>query len=577
MDLPKSFDSAVSKAVKVVLQYDSADAGGGRKWLTFERDHCDIEEYLQAVDEIVKSMGSMEISPDERSKLESTIHIAKNQLKNEFQSILNASCLTSYTEIAPAYSSSFSTGGYSFAESIVGSVHDLRSIAERMRSMGYPHDCKLLYKTARKSHLDANFRRIGIEKLSMADIRRMQWEELEEKIEVWILAAQFCVENLFCREKIMCQEVFEELQTAKDDAYLMEIVKDHVTVFFSFAQAVSAIRPSAERLFKILDLHERLVSLLPDIQYIFNAKSSEWVQIQARKTVSQLAEAVKDILHNFEHSVLAHSWSVTGVEEGVHPLTTYVMEYLTRMMYGYGQPLTTLVTSKPQIMIERMGDTILDRRFIDRENQSPLASHLVWIITSLQCNLKIKSKQHKDGYEHLFLMNNIRYIVLQVKECALMQDLIGEEYVHDLEENIRIARESYMHTTWSKMQQDLSNGLILKRKSFGLKLITFCAGGLLDKGQTSSRKHILKHINSAFEEIHRTQSRWLVPDLQLRQELHQCIQNGLVPLYESFVKKLSENSRTDKAGKTTIKYKVDDIQMAISQMFEGRPATLQTV
>ncbi|XP_019191278.1 PREDICTED: exocyst complex component EXO70B1-like [Ipomoea nil] len=455
MDLPPSFDTDLSKAVKVILQYDSsADAGGGggRKWLTFEGDHCEIDEYLQAIDEIVKSMESAQISSEDRTKLESTVHIAKNQLKNEFQTILNTSCLTTYTEISPAYSSTFSTGGYSFAESIVGCVHDLRSIAERMSSMGYPHDCKSLYRTARKSHLDANFRRFGIEKLSISDIRRMHWEELEEKIVLWIRAAQFCIENLFCREKIMCQEVFEDLQTAKDDAFFMEIVKDHVTMFFAFAQAVSSIRPSAERLFKILDLHERLLSLLPDIEYIFGAKSSERVQIQARTTLSQLAQAARDILQNFEHSVLAHSWSVTGVEEGVHPLTTYVMEYLTRMMHGYGQPLTTLITSKPQIMIERMGDTVLDRRFIDRENQSPLASHLVWIIASLHCNLKIKSKQHKDGYEHLFMMNNVRYIVLQVQECAVMKDSIGEEYLHDLEENLRIARESYMLSTWNKMQ-----------------------------------------------------------------------------------------------------------------------------
>nr|GMD62760.1 exocyst complex component EXO70A1-like [Ipomoea batatas] len=568
MDLPESFDTALSKAVKVVLQYDSADAGGGRKWLTIEGDHCDMDEYLQAIDEIVKSIKSAQISPEDRTKLESTVHIAKNQLKNEFQTILNSSCLTTYTEISPAYSSSFSTGGYSFAGSIVGCVHDLRSIAERMSLMGYPHDCKSLYRTARKSHLDANFRRIGIEKLSISDIRRMQWEELEEKIGQWIRAAQFCIENLFCREKIMCQEVFEDLQTAKDDAFFMEIVKDHVTMFFAFAQAVSSIRPSAERLFKILDLHERLSSLLPDIEYIFSAKSSEWVQIQAKITVSQLGQASRDILHNFEHSVLAHSWSVTGVEEGVHPLTTYVMEYLTKMIYGYGQPLTTLITSKPEIMIERMGDTVLNRRFIDRENQSPLASHLVWIITSLHCNLKIKSKQHKDyGYEHLFLMNNVRYIVLQVQECALMKDSIGEEYVHDLEENIRIARESYMLSTWNKMQQDLSNGMLIKKMGFGLKLIRFCAGG-----QCSSRKHILKDINSTFEEIHRTQSRWLVPDLQLRQELHQCILNGLVPLYDSFVKQLSEKGKT-----LSIKYSVDDLHMAISQMFEGRSATLQTI
>nr|GMD62761.1 exocyst complex component EXO70A1 [Ipomoea batatas] len=109
--------------------------------------------------------------------------------------------------------------------------------------------------------------------------------------------------------------------------------------------------------------------------------------------------------------------------------------------------------------------------------------------------------------------NHVRYIVLQVQECELIKVSIG-----DLEENIRIARELYMLSTWNKMHQDLSNGLLLKKMGFGLKFIRYCAGG-----QCPSRKHILKDMNSTFEEIHRTQSRWLIPDLQLRQELHQSI------------------------------------------------------
>ncbi|XP_019155136.1 PREDICTED: exocyst complex component EXO70B1-like [Ipomoea nil] len=108
----------------------------------------------------------------------------------------------------------------------------------------------------RNSSVDASFRKLGIEKLSIRDIQRLKWETLEMKIRRWIRVAKLCVRVLFASEKKLCEQVFEGLGTATDDACFMEIIKGPAIQFFNFTEAISIIRWSAEKLFKILDLHD---------------------------------------------------------------------------------------------------------------------------------------------------------------------------------------------------------------------------------------------------------------------------------------------------------------------------------
>ena len=69
-------------------------------------------------------------------------------------------------------------------------VGDLRSIAERMIGSGYLRECVQVYGSVRKSAVDVNFRRLGIEKLSIGDIQRLDWETLEGKIRRWMVTCK---------------------------------------------------------------------------------------------------------------------------------------------------------------------------------------------------------------------------------------------------------------------------------------------------------------------------------------------------------------------------------------------------
>ncbi|KAL0009053.1 hypothetical protein SO802_010555 [Lithocarpus litseifolius] len=80
-------------------------------------------------------------------------------------------------------------------------IYDLRSIAERMIAAGYLWECIQVYGSVWKSAVDASFRRLGIEKLSIGDVQRLEWDQLEAKIRRWIRAAKVCVRVLFASEK----------------------------------------------------------------------------------------------------------------------------------------------------------------------------------------------------------------------------------------------------------------------------------------------------------------------------------------------------------------------------------------
>ncbi|KAA8524243.1 hypothetical protein F0562_010666 [Nyssa sinensis] len=87
MEPSHNLSVAFESAMKIILQRDSTAA---REGMIFEGDRNEIDQYLQAVDEIRHSMELMSISED-RSKANSVIQIAVAWLGDEFLNILTCS------------------------------------------------------------------------------------------------------------------------------------------------------------------------------------------------------------------------------------------------------------------------------------------------------------------------------------------------------------------------------------------------------------------------------------------------------------------------------------------------------
>ncbi|CAN0877725.1 Exocyst complex component EXO70B1 [Linum grandiflorum] len=386
----RSFD--FEEAQKIILRWDTSASEEAREKMVFAGDRQEVDLYLQAVDEIQKSMSSASISAGDgggadqlQDKVNSAIQIAMARLEDEFRNILlghtspieedaltadnpSSSNSSSYHAAAAgdgdsefgeddrlsggggsgisvdepsdlplsdpisrtgsSFSNSNSSTSYRTTSSIKEldlipeeAVVDLRCIAQRMISAGYLRECIQVYGSVRKSAVDSSFRRLGIEKLSIGDIQRLEWDALESKIRRWIRAAKVCVRILFASEKKLCEQIFESVGSSVDDACFVETVKGPAVQLFNFAEAVSISRRSPEKMFKILDLHDALVDLMPDIESVFGSKSADSIRVQAAEILSRLAEAARGILSEFENAVLREPSKVAVPGGTIHPLT----------------------------------------------------------------------------------------------------------------------------------------------------------------------------------------------------------------------------------------------------------------
>ncbi|PPS15797.1 hypothetical protein GOBAR_AA04772 [Gossypium barbadense] len=560
MELPENLNkdsNGYESAEKIILRWDSTASEDARERMIFETDRQEADLYLQAVDEIQRSLSNVSISTssnagknanavDDQSKVNTTIQIAMARLEDEFRNILitHSSALETDSLLDPS-SSSISTPSHheleeddtlsnddsshhdllqlqlQHCESSDSSTYrstssirevdlmpseaicDLQAIAMRMISSGYLRECIQVYGSVRKSAIDSSFRKLGIEKLSIGDVQRLEWEALESKIRRWIRAAKVCVRILFASEKKLCEQIFECVGTDIDDACFMETVKGPAIQLFNFAEAISISRRSPEKLFKILDLHDAL------------------------------AEAARGILSEFESAVLREPSRVPVPGGTIHPLTRY------------------------------SGDqTTPDMEFAELEGKTPLALHLIWIIVVLQFNLDGKSKHYRDAsLAHLFIMNNVHYIVQKVKGSPELREMIGDDYLRKLTGKFRQAATSYQRATWVSVLYCL--------RDEGLHVSGSFSSGV----SKSALRERFKTFNAMFEEVHRTQATWLIPDTQLREELRISISEKLIPAYRSFLGRFRSHIESGRHPENYIKYSVEDLETAVLDFFEGYPVS----
>ncbi|KAM0017546.1 putative exocyst complex component Exo70, cullin repeat-like-containing domain superfamily [Helianthus debilis subsp. tardiflorus] len=518
-------------AEQIILRWDSTASEDARTRMIFEQhDRQEINRYLQAVDQIQTSMNSTTLSDGESKKLNNAIQIAMARLEDEFRNILITNSTPIETEpitesisltprttprnssfhaspenensgnrrdesISRISSASFTDrnersvtfASYRSMNSIreqdllpPESISDLRSIAERMIAAGYFRECVQVYGSVRKSVVDGSFKKLGVEKLSIGDIQRLDWEAMNAKIGRWIRAAKVCIRVLFASEKKLCKQIFEDLgSTAADDACFIETVKAPANQLFNFVEAISISRRSPEKLFKILDLHDSLLDLLPDIDDVFDSKPAESIRIQAPEILSRLAEAARGMLSEFENAVLREP-SKVPVPGG-------------------------------------------------------------------------KSKHYKDNsLAHLFIMNNVHYIVQKIKGSLELREMIGDQYLRTLTRIFRQAATNHQRATWI--------GVLHCLRDQGLHSTGSFSSGV----SKSALRERFKSFNAIFDEVHRTQALWLVPDEQLREELRISILEKLIPAYRSFLGRF-RNHISD----NYIKYSVEDLENGVLDLFEG--------
>jgi exocyst complex component 7 len=605
-------------AERVVMRWDSSLACGGTdEPMLFDGggNRAEADRFLRAVDDLRRLappspavVGSPRRLSSSSAARSGAVLVAMTRLEDEFRHVLSSRALDHEIEALADLSSlsingdrsnSASSADLSAADeddsvsSSIGrrstayrslrsireidllpddAVADLRAIASRMAAAEHGRECAQVYASVRKPSVDASLRRLGVERLSIGDVQRLEWDALEAKIRRWIRAARAAVRGVFASERRLCFHIFHDLPIsaasapATHDTPFAEAVKGAALQLFGFAEAISIDRRSPEKLFKIIDLHDALSDLLPDVSDIFAAsKVAESIYVQAVEIRSRLADAVRGIFSEFENAVL-HDPPKTAVPGGtVHPLTRYVMNY-SSLICDYKATLSELIVSRPSASARLAAEgnelvpSLADLELPELENQLPLASHIVWIIVILEHNLEGKATLYKDpALSHLFMMNNVHYIVHKVKDSPDLWGMIADDYLKRLTGKFTMAATNYQQASWLKILNCL--------RDEGLHV----SGGFSSGISKSALRERFKSFNAAFEDAHRVQSGWCVPDNQLREELRISIAEKLLPAYQSFLGRFRHHIENGKHPELYIKYSVEDLEIAVGDFFEGVP------
>lgn len=592
-------DENLDSAEKLILKWDMASSEAAKQSMIFEGQPQEAEKYLKTVDELQKLMESVSLPQADVHKAQNVLQIAMVRLEEEFRNlllvhsepldpelVLNPASMASSRSLnesyrdRPSHSSDDDEAEEEEEEAVSHPladkvcemdlipqdvIPDLHRIAERMVAAGYARECMQVYGSIRKSMVDESFLRLGIEKLSIGDVQRLEWETLEVKIKKWIRAAKVCIRMLFASEKRLCEQVFDGLDSVGETCF-SELAKGATMQLFNFSEAIAISRRSPEKLFKILDLYETLSELLPDIEMVFSDELCANVKTQASEILTRLGEAARGIFTEFENAIQRET-SRTPIPGGtIHPITRYVMNYIS-FISDYKETLMKLIVNKPSQTSKLLPEGLIDLigeydKGSDSDDQSVLSLHLVWTTLILQNNLEGKSKVYKDiSLSHIFLMNNVHYIVQKVKGSDL-RALIGDDWLRKHSGKVRQYATNYQRATWMKVLSCL--------RDEGLHV-----GGSFSSGVSKTAlKERFKSFNAAFEEVHRSQSTWIVPDAQLREELRISIAEKLLPAYRSFFGRFKNHLESGRHSEMYIKYSPEDLENTLLDFFEGSPVSM---
>ncbi|XP_075661396.1 exocyst complex component EXO70A1-like [Castanea sativa] len=384
---------------------------------------------------------------------------------------------------------------------------------------------------------------LEIKKLSVREVQKIKWNLLDKKMEKWIQAVKILVRLILSGEKSLSDQIFSGADETKEIRF-NETVKGCVMQLLDFGKAVASGRRLPENLFRILEMYDVMAKALAQMEGLI---TDDVVISEAREVLTELGEAASWKFLELENAMQNES-SVKGMQSGgIHPLTQYVMNYV-QLMLDYSDTMNLL----------EIGE---DDDSDDHLKLTPVARRVLVLITSLLSNLEEKSKLYKDrALQYIFLMNNVLYIVEEVKGSDDLMSLFGDDWFCERFGQTRQYATSYLRASWTKVLHCL--------KDEGI-------GGSSNNASRVALKERFMNFNACFVEIYRVQTAWKVPDAQLREELRISISERVILAYRSFMGRFRNQVESGRHAGKYIKYTAEDLEGYLLDLFEGSPRVLQ--
>ncbi|THU51824.1 hypothetical protein C4D60_Mb06t35120 [Musa balbisiana] len=458
-------------------------------------------------------------------------------------------------------------------------IRDLRVVAETMISAGYGKECVRVYKKMRKSAVDESIHRLGCERLTHAQVRKLDWAEFESKIRDWLAAAPIAFRTIFSGERLLCDRVFASSDAIRESCFA-DVARDPAASLLAFPETVARSKRSPEKLFRILELYDAVSELWTEIESMFSFEATTAVRSQALASLLRLAEVARSTMADFEAAIQKDASRSRVPGGGVHPLTRYVMDYLV-LLADYELPLADIFADFPfqaqSPLPESFDAALLATPSLSAPSSPSAAStttsfesspwssspsaasstvgsisvRIAWLVLVLICKLDGKAELYREvALSYLFLANNLQYIVQKVKESGLRL-LLGDEWVARHGAKARHYAASYERLAWAKVAAAIPED-----------------GTVMAAMEAWER---MRGFNTALEAACRGQAGWVVvADGGLREEVMSAVAALVVPAYRSFYKRSRAVLRgSGAASAAVVRFSPEDVRNRISGLFGG--------
>ncbi|XP_012571130.1 exocyst complex component EXO70E2 [Cicer arietinum] len=424
-------------------------------------------------------------------------------------------------------------------------LEDLKSIAKAMFGSNYHKEFCHVFIASRKYALDEYFVILEIEKLSIENVLNMEWYSLNRRIKKWIQAMKIIVQVYLVSEKRLCKQVLGNFGSVYQICF-SEISRCSIFHLLNFGEAIAMRTHTTENLFCLLDMYEVLDHVAMDIDILFIEEVDSFVREEFHKLLRNFGDSIKSTFLAFRYAIATNPSNKCFPQGGVHHLTRYVMNYI-KALVEYGDSLNLLLID------EVSTDPTASNDNSENSNLSycSLACNLRQITTTLESNLCNKSKLYtNEALQHIFMMNNIHYMVQKVKHSNLC-NFFGDYWLRRRVGMFQNYARSYEKVTWSSILSMLSD-----------ESVSTC-------GTKRTLKKKCKDFSVAFCEVYKTQTGWSVVDTELREDLQISVSQKVIHAYRSFTGRNSSD-----IDEKWIKYSVDDLQCCILDLFQGSSKSL---
>ncbi|BBM97079.1 exocyst complex component 7 [Marchantia polymorpha subsp. ruderalis] len=433
----------------------------------------------------------------------------------------------------------------------------LRTIVERLEGHRWTDNVLEIYRESRlapiRQTVQEQMRAEYLVHGSAEKIDKLAWEELEGMIAQWTQHVQVACRVVFKAERRLCTRVFATVEKERWIRCWGRLGAAGFLPFLAFGEGVAQSETAPAKLFKLLDMYETMDQLLASVFEVFEGADAALgeIRVRARELQRKVVVRASETLAEFGRSVEEGAGDAPANGERSR-LCSYVVNYVKYLVSDFYGPIMAKV-----LRVHNRRDGEGDE---SRDRDRWLAAGVQRMMQALEKHVTRQGKSYEDAsLGHIFMMNNLWYMVSRVKDSEL-GPLLGDAWVKDTRGKVRQHTLYYQRETWGRMLAFLTRE--------GLAVSSGNRGATRELARQRVRS-----FTQSFDEVTLRHGKWVIPDAELREGVELAVAQMVVPAYRSFIqtfRSLLDPGST--VGSRHIKYSPEDLERILDDLFQVRRA-----